>query len=158
MSAAGTPQGQDCDQVRAAADMLRALAHPMRLSILRRLLQGEVPVSAFEAELGLKQPSLSQQLAQLREAGLVTTRRESKAIIYRLDDARVAPVLAVLGAQFPTPDDAVAPPASTTPTVRRATPPPAPASPTAPISAPPRAASTAATACGVFARAGWPRI
>ncbi|MDN3564872.1 metalloregulator ArsR/SmtB family transcription factor, partial [Paeniroseomonas aquatica] len=56
-----------CDP-QAVAEFLRALAHPMRLSILCRLLEGECAVSGFETELGLKQPNLSQQLAMLREA------------------------------------------------------------------------------------------
>jgi DNA-binding transcriptional ArsR family regulator len=92
---------ETCD-ARAAADFLRALAHPMRLRILCRLLEGELPVHGFEAELGLRQPSLSQQLAQLREAGLVVTRREAKSVFYRLADDRVSTVLAALRTVFGT--------------------------------------------------------
>ena len=43
---------------QAAAEFLRALAHPTRLQILCRLLDGEAAVAAFESELGLKQPLL----------------------------------------------------------------------------------------------------
>lgn len=81
---------------QAAADFLRALAHPMRLQILCRLLEGELSVGGFESELGLKQPNLSQQLSHLREAQLVTTRREAKSIFYRLVDDRVGVVLDAL--------------------------------------------------------------
>ena len=91
--------GAPCDP-QAAAEMLRALAHPMRLAILCRLLGGEAAVSVFEEELGLRQPSLSQQLAFLRDAGLVATRRVSKSVIYRLTDARVRPIIAVLRETF----------------------------------------------------------
>lgn len=84
-----------CDPEDAAA-LLRALAHPMRLRILCRLLEGECAVAAFDAELGLKQPNLSQQLAALRDAGLAATRREAKTVIYRLADARVGGILAAL--------------------------------------------------------------
>lgn len=97
-----------CD-AEAAADLLRALAHPMRLRILCRLLDGECAVAGFESELGLKQPSLSQQLAALREAGLVATRRRSTSIIYRLADARVAPVLAALRGAMAGPAPATPP-------------------------------------------------
>lgn len=92
---------ESCD-ARAAADFLRALAHPMRLRILCRLLEGELPVHGFEAELGLRQPSLSQQLGQLREAGLVVTRREAKSVFYRLADDRVRTVLDALRSAFGT--------------------------------------------------------
>jgi DNA-binding transcriptional ArsR family regulator len=83
-------------QPEDAADLLRALAHPMRLRILCRLLDGECAVAGFESELGLKQPNLSQQLAALREAGLAVTRREAKTVIYRLADDRVGCILAAL--------------------------------------------------------------
>jgi ArsR family transcriptional regulator len=95
-----TNQPAEACDARAAAEFLRALAHPMRLRILCRLLQGELPVHGFEQELGLRQPSLSQQLAQLREAGLVATRREAKSIVYRLADPRVETVLEALHATF----------------------------------------------------------
>lgn len=91
----GVDPGVGCDP-DAAADLLRALAHPMRLRILCRLLDGELAVSGFESELGLRQPNLSQQLGALREAGLVATRREAKSIVYRLADARVSQILRAL--------------------------------------------------------------
>ncbi len=97
MSTGANPLG--CDPV-AAADFLRALAHPARLRILCRLHDGEAAVSTFEAELGLKQPNLSQQLGQLREAGLVTTRREAKSVVYRLADDKVCAILAALRSAF----------------------------------------------------------
>ena len=85
---------------QAAAEFLRALAHPTRLQILCRLLNGEAAVAAFESELGLKQPNLSQQLGLLREAGLVTARREAKSIFYSLADDKVRPVLETLRDAF----------------------------------------------------------
>jgi DNA-binding transcriptional ArsR family regulator len=124
--------------VQAAADLLRALAHPMRLQILCRLLQGEVSVAGFESELGMKQPSLSQQLGQLREASLVTTRRVAKSVFYSLADDRLHPLLDALRVTFasvprdeppPPPGRPLRPivtgfaPAGTVPSVRgRATP------------------------------------
>jgi ArsR family transcriptional regulator len=87
---------EDACDPRAAADLFRVLAHPMRLQILCRLLDGEVSVAGLESELGLKQPSLSQQLAQLRDADIVTTRREAKSIFYRLADERVRAIVDAL--------------------------------------------------------------
>lgn len=130
-----------CDP-QQAAEFLRALAHPMRLQILCRLLDGELSVSGFETELGLKQPNLSQQLAQLRDAQLVATRREAKSIIYRLADDRVAVILdALRTTQGAAPTVAPAPERAL---ARRLTKPPAPV-PT----------KAAAAECGVFAVAGW---
>ena len=95
----GSDQRIECAP-QAVAEFLRALSHPMRLQILCHLLDGEAAVAAFESELGLKQPNLSQQLGLLREAKLVTTRREAKSIFYRLADERVRGVLAALRDAF----------------------------------------------------------
>jgi len=65
---------------------LRVLANPARLRIVLRPLEGEQSVGQLETELDLKQPHLSQYLGELRDAGLVVTRRESRTIFYRLAD------------------------------------------------------------------------
>lgn len=133
-----------CDP-EAAADLLRALAHPMRLRILCRLLEGELAVAGFEGELGLKQPNLSQQLAALREAGLVATRREAKSIVYRLADRRVAGLLEALRRALADADAPVPAPS------RRA------AAPIVATPLPPQAdrPRDPAGEAGVFAVAGW---
>jgi ArsR family transcriptional regulator len=127
----------------------------MRLVILCRLLDGELAVSGFETELGLKQPSLSQQLGQLREAGLVATRRASKSVFYRLADARVHTVLAALRAAFGEAAEPVAAGPSPLPSPRDARPVPPAASPRNGRPAP-RAVAQADSECGVFSSAGWP--
>ena len=58
-----------------AAELLRALAHPVRLTILGSLRGCERAVGEIEAITGIGQPGLSQQLAVLRKANLVLTRR-----------------------------------------------------------------------------------
>jgi ArsR family transcriptional regulator, virulence genes transcriptional regulator len=79
------------DNAKRASDFLKALAHESRLMILCILAEGEKSVSELEDLLRLRQPTVSQQLARLRSDGLVTTRRDGKAIYYRLasDEARV---------------------------------------------------------------------
>lgn len=72
--------------VASAAILLRSVGNPSRLSILLHLLQGEKSVAELESELGLRQPNLSQQLAELRNVGLVATRREAKSVFYRHAD------------------------------------------------------------------------
>jgi DNA-binding transcriptional ArsR family regulator len=79
------PKSREIDVVRAAA-LLRAVSNPARLRIALCLLKGERSVSELENELGLRQPNLSQHLAELRNAGLAVGRREVKSVFYRLAD------------------------------------------------------------------------
>src|SRR5260370_39805320 len=60
------------------------------------MVTGELAVGARETELGLRQPSLSQQLAELRESGVVEARREAKQVFYRISDQRAVVLLATL--------------------------------------------------------------
>ncbi len=79
------------DNAKRASDFLKALAHESRLMMLCILAEGEKSVGELEDILELRQPTVSQQLARLRADGLVTTRRDGKAIYYSLasDEARV---------------------------------------------------------------------
>jgi DNA-binding transcriptional ArsR family regulator len=76
---------KEIDVITAAA-LLRAVSNPARLRIALCLLNGERSVSELESELGLRQPNLSQHLAELRNAGLAVGRREVKSVFYRLAD------------------------------------------------------------------------
>lgn len=82
--------------VEATTELLRALAHAVRLVLLRALVGGERSVSEIETVTGVAQPGLSQQLAILRKAGVVLTRREAKQIFYRIDKERFAELGALL--------------------------------------------------------------
>ena len=75
------------------AQLFRALSHPVRLRILDILARQEACVCHLTAILGKRQPYVSQQLATLREAGLVTDRREGTLIYYRLADEALVTVL-----------------------------------------------------------------
>lgn len=90
--------------MRASADracrLMKVLSNPDRLLLLCQLAQGEMCVGDLEAELGILQPTLSQQLGVLREEELVSTRREGKNIHYRLASPQAAAVMEVLHAQF----------------------------------------------------------
>ena len=72
------------------AELLRVFAHPMRLMILKALASGELSVSDLAERIELGQPTLSQQLAVLRKAALVTTRREAKQVFYSVDAGQLA--------------------------------------------------------------------
>jgi ArsR family transcriptional regulator len=88
------------DQVRDAAGFLKALAHEGRLMMLCHLVSGEKTVTEFEKLLSMRQPAVSQQLMRLRSDGLVTARREGKAIYYAIADPRVAQVVSTLHEMF----------------------------------------------------------
>lgn len=74
----------------AATERLKVFAQPQRLMILSQLLEGELTVSEIEASTGVGQPALSQQLAELRRAGLVKASRAAKQVSYKLADDGVA--------------------------------------------------------------------
>jgi DNA-binding transcriptional ArsR family regulator len=73
----------------AATEKLKVYAQPQRLMILSCLLQGEKTVGEIETATGIGQPALSQQLAELRRAEMVKTRRVAKQVYYDLADERV---------------------------------------------------------------------
>ena len=75
------------------AEILKALAHPVRLQILDILRDGEQCVCHLEAVLGLRQAYISQQLMLLRRAGLVADRKDGLRVYYRITDRAVFRVL-----------------------------------------------------------------
>jgi len=76
------------------------MANSDRLMLLCQLSQGEKSVSQLESALDIRQPSLSQQLTVLREANLVSTRREGKNIIYNISSPAALAVMQVLSQQL----------------------------------------------------------
>jgi DNA-binding transcriptional ArsR family regulator len=83
-----------------AAERLKIYAQPQRLMILSRLIDGEHTVSEIDESTGIGQPALSQQLAELRRADIVKTRRASKQIYYRLADENVMVCVKGIEAMF----------------------------------------------------------
>ena len=84
----------------AAAERLKTYAQPQRLMILSRLIDGEHTVSEIDEATGIGQPALSQQLAELRRADVVKTRREAKQVYYRLADENVTTCVKGIEAMF----------------------------------------------------------
>jgi ArsR family transcriptional regulator len=68
------------------AEFFKALAHPARLVILEQLREGERSVQELQLALGLDQSSVSQQLAVLRNRGIVAARREGTTAYYSVCD------------------------------------------------------------------------
>ena len=74
----------EADQTSPLTTLFKALAHPARLAILDTLRGGEECVCHIEARLGYRQAYISQQLAVLREAGIVADQRDGWNIYYRV--------------------------------------------------------------------------
>jgi DNA-binding transcriptional ArsR family regulator len=76
-----------------SAAAMRALGHPIRLGIMRRLAaEPETCACDFTEVFGVAQPTISQHLKVLREAGLVRTRRRGTQICYSVDPLGLAVV------------------------------------------------------------------
>ena len=88
------------DAAQSACALMKVLANPDRLLLLCQLAEGEKNVGELQEALGIVQPTLSQQLAVLRDEELVETRREGKNIYYSVASPRALAVLQVLYAQF----------------------------------------------------------
>ena len=104
-------------RVEEISQILKLLGNPQRLLIASLLCEGEYAVSEIEEKLGIRQPTLSQQLGALREAGVIEGRREAKAVIYHLADARTRHLLDALHRIF-GPEGLAAPAAPTSPRPR----------------------------------------
>lgn len=83
-----------------ACSLLKALANPDRLLLLCQISQGEYCVSELEDILNIKQPTLSQQLAVLREEGLVSAHREGKRMFYSIASKEATALIKLLHKQF----------------------------------------------------------
>ena len=88
------------DNSEAAAEFLTLISNEKRLEILALLLHGEMTVGSIADRISLSQSALSQHLAKMREEGLVTFRRESQTLYYRIDNPDVEKLMATLKAMF----------------------------------------------------------
>ena len=77
------------------AQFFRALAHPVRIRILEILVRGDRSVQELQKALKLEQPVVSQQLAVLRNRGIVTSQKQGLSVRYALRDPAVGRLLAV---------------------------------------------------------------
>ncbi len=79
-----------------AAALLKALANENRLMIMCTLIAGELSVGELNEKVPLSQSALSQHLAGLREAGLVSTRKEAQTVYYSICGNEASKIIAVL--------------------------------------------------------------
>ncbi|OLC41230.1 MAG: transcriptional regulator [Acidobacteria bacterium 13_1_40CM_65_14] len=77
------------------AQFFRALAHPVRIKILEILVRGDRTVQELQEALELDQPIVSQQLAVLRNRGIVTSEKQGLSVRYALPDPAIGELLEV---------------------------------------------------------------
>ena len=83
--ASAVARGDDDRAPEELTDRLKALAHPVRLRMVELIRdRGEVCACEFEGHFDLTQPTLSHHLKALREAGLVTSRRDGVRSLHRI--------------------------------------------------------------------------
>lgn len=88
------------EKSKEAEEFLKMLANQNRLMVLCVLSEGEKSVGELNALVPLSQSALSQHLSLLRDADLVSTRRESQTIFYSVSDPRVEKILTNLYEMF----------------------------------------------------------
>ena len=92
------PGNSGSPRLNASWDNLKILSDPTRLRVLALLSREELSVAELQEILGMGQSRISSQLAQLRQAGLVTDRREGKNAFYSLRSGVPAKILALIRA------------------------------------------------------------
>ncbi len=75
------------------AEFFKALAHPLRISILDSLRQGEKTVAEISAEFHVEQANASQQLAVLRNKNIIVARKSGANVYYSISDPAIFKLL-----------------------------------------------------------------
>lgn len=80
-----------CD-VMSDADIFKVLADPTRRAVLERLASAEMTATELREGFAISQPAMSQHLAVLRGAGLISERRDGRYVNYRVESGGMAPL------------------------------------------------------------------
>lgn len=89
--------GPHADDARQTATLFRILANPTRLAILLTLQTGEQRIAGLAAQLGGTQANISAHLTRLKQAGLITSRPQGRAVYYRLTQPELGALLQTAG-------------------------------------------------------------
>jgi len=84
------------DQVNLTSEILKSIAHPIRLKILCFLMEGEKTVGEIEKEFGSSISNISQHLTVLRKIHMVNRRKEANFMFYSVKDPKIAELLGTL--------------------------------------------------------------
>jgi ArsR family transcriptional regulator len=87
----------DYNKYNEMADLLKIIAHPVRICIIRGLLEkGECNVTYMQSCLGTPQSTVSQHIQKLKSAGIIEGRRNGLEIYYRVKHEKVAELIRLL--------------------------------------------------------------
>jgi len=89
----------ESELLQNAADILRTVAHPMRLQIIHLLEAGEKPVTELSQHLGVQQPYTSQQLNLMKSKGILSSRRNGNQVYYAIANPNVVKVIQCIRGQ-----------------------------------------------------------
>lgn len=84
------------EEVEGLADLLKAISHPVRLCIVRGLLEHSCNVSRIQECMSLPQPTVSKHIGVLKAKGIIKGYRNGPEVIYRLVNEDVKRIVAVL--------------------------------------------------------------
>lgn len=84
------------NRLKRQSEILKALGHPVRLQIIQALAECPWCVCKLASELGVRQPYLSQQLAYLRRAGVVSATKDGLRVEYTVDIANIEALLSAI--------------------------------------------------------------
>jgi DNA-binding transcriptional ArsR family regulator len=77
------------EQVETATELLKSIAHPIRMKILCYLMDGEKNVSEIEQQFGSTISNISQHLTILRKASIINRRKEANFMFYSIRDRSI---------------------------------------------------------------------
>jgi ArsR family transcriptional regulator len=86
----------DDEEIQRVADILKAISHPLRLSIVCLLADGELSVNEICRAIGTSQPNVSQHLTQLSNNRLLLSRKQANKVYYSLFDQRLKAIIGLL--------------------------------------------------------------
>ena len=88
------------ENLREASAAMQAMSHPLRLKILCLVGSHELMVQEIVEAVGTSQSNISQHLTLLRERGLLVSRKEANKVYYRIEDARILRMIALMREVF----------------------------------------------------------
>jgi DNA-binding transcriptional ArsR family regulator len=84
------------EDIRQAAQAIKAIAHPLRLKILCILGDQEISVQDIVEQVGTSQSNISQHLAILRAKGVLVSRKDANKVFYRIGDLRTLKLIGMM--------------------------------------------------------------
>ena len=88
------------EDIKQAAQAIKAIAHPLRLKILCILDDQEISVQDIVEQVGTSQSNISQHLAILRDKGVLVSRKEANKVFYRIGDLRTLKLIGMMREVF----------------------------------------------------------